>query len=138
MAFRAGLTLRFSCAIRAIIAGLIRLLGNTLYYRQRVVREEVVAMVILSYTLCFSLGACIGFAVAGFFATSSDKEVRPWTNKDFAVQQGGCSEAMSEKRKPRSGDTGAADGRTSGCRGCGVGPSARKLASSHVNPKFAA
>ena len=32
-----------------------------------VVREEVVAMVIPSYALCFSLGACIGFAVAGFF-----------------------------------------------------------------------
>ena len=34
-------------------------------------------MVILSYALCISLGACIGFAVVGFFANSSDKEVRP-------------------------------------------------------------
>jgi hypothetical protein len=34
-------------------------------------------MVILSYALCFSLGACIGFTLAGIFTNSSDKEVRP-------------------------------------------------------------
>ena len=34
-------------------------------------------MIILGYALCFSLGICIGFAMAGIFANSSDKEVRP-------------------------------------------------------------
>jgi hypothetical protein len=31
------------------------------------------AIVVLSYALCFSLGACIGFAMAGMF-TGADKE----------------------------------------------------------------
>ena len=35
------------------------------------------AIVILSYALCFSFGACIGFMVAGICASASDKEVRP-------------------------------------------------------------
>jgi hypothetical protein len=34
------------------------------------------AMVILGYALCFSLGACIGLVVAGICASASDKKVR--------------------------------------------------------------
>jgi hypothetical protein len=33
------------------------------------------AMVILSYALCLSLGVCIGFVLAGIFANASDKKV---------------------------------------------------------------
>jgi hypothetical protein len=35
LAFKVGLTLKFSCALRAIIAGLIRSLGNTMYYKTK-------------------------------------------------------------------------------------------------------
>ena len=35
--------------------------------------EEVMAMVILSYGICLSLGACVGFFEAGFCASASDK-----------------------------------------------------------------
>ena len=38
--------------------------------------EEVVAMVILSCALCFSLGACIGFVAAGMFANASNRVQR--------------------------------------------------------------
>ena len=39
--------------------------------------REVVAMVILSYAICVSLGACIGFVAAGMFANPSDKKIQP-------------------------------------------------------------
>ena len=44
-----------------------------MYYKgKRCVGEEVVAMVILSFALCFSLGACIGFVAAGLVAGGSN------------------------------------------------------------------
>ena len=42
------------------------------YKRKHCMGEEVVAMVILSCTLCVSLGACIGFVAAGMFASASN------------------------------------------------------------------
>jgi hypothetical protein len=39
--------------------------------------EEVMAMVILSYALCLSLGASIGFLCAGLYAAASDKTEHP-------------------------------------------------------------
>ena len=38
-----------------------------MYYKPNI-GEEVMAIVVLSYALCFSLGACIGFAMACLFA----------------------------------------------------------------------
>ena len=44
-----------------------------MYYKgKHCMGEEVVAMVILSCALCFSLGACIGFVAAGMFASASN------------------------------------------------------------------
>ena len=34
-------------------------------------------MVILSFAICFSLGACIGFVAAGMYANPSDKRIQP-------------------------------------------------------------
>jgi hypothetical protein len=42
------------------------------YKRKHCMGEEVVAMVILSCALCFSLGTCIGFVAAGMFANASN------------------------------------------------------------------
>ena len=48
-----------------------------MYYKgKRCVGEEVVAMVILSFALCFSLGACIGFVAAGVFTGASNRVQR--------------------------------------------------------------
>ena len=48
-----------------------------MYYKgNHCVGEEVVAMVILSFALCFSLGACIGFVAAGMFANASNRVQR--------------------------------------------------------------
>ena len=46
------------------------------YKRKRCEEGEVMAMVILSYLICFSLGACIGLVGAGFCAAASDKPRR--------------------------------------------------------------
>ena len=77
LAFRIGLTLRFSCALRAIIAGLITSCGNTHCIQKSVVtgRGSDGYAVILGYALCFSLGACFGFVAAGICANASDKKV---------------------------------------------------------------
>ena len=48
-----------------------------MYYKEgHCVGQKVVAMVILSFALCFSLGACIGFVAAGMFANASNKVQR--------------------------------------------------------------
>jgi hypothetical protein len=44
-----------------------------MYYKgKHCTGEEAVAMVILSFALCFSLGACIGFVAVGMFANASN------------------------------------------------------------------
>ena len=49
-----------------------------MYYKVRhCTGEEAVGMVILSFVLCFSLGACIGFAAVGMFANASN-----WVQRD--------------------------------------------------------
>ena len=78
LAFRVGRTLKFIWALRAIIAGLIGSCADTMYYNgKHCVREEVVAMVILSYALCLSFGACIGFLCSGLCVAASDKAQHP-------------------------------------------------------------
>ena len=45
-----------------------------MYYKgKHCVGQKVVAMVIRSFALCFSLGACIGFLAAGMFANASNR-----------------------------------------------------------------
>jgi hypothetical protein len=68
LAFKTGLTLKFKCALRAIIHGLIGLRGNTVYYKDRALRDEVVAMVIISSALCFSLGGSARLLLAAICA----------------------------------------------------------------------
>jgi hypothetical protein len=69
-----GLTLKFICALRAIVRGLIRSRGDTMYYkRMHCDGRKLMAMVILSYGICLSLGTCVGFIGAGFCASASDK-----------------------------------------------------------------
>jgi len=46
------------------------------YKRKNCVGEEAAAMVILSFALCFSLGACVGFVLAGVVANASNKVQR--------------------------------------------------------------
>jgi hypothetical protein len=47
------------------------------YKRKRCEGWEAMAMVILSYALCLSLGASIGFLCAGLCAAASDKAEHP-------------------------------------------------------------
>jgi hypothetical protein len=43
-----------------------------MYYKEKhCAGQEAVAMVILSFALCFSLGACAGFVLAGVFSGRS-------------------------------------------------------------------
>ena len=76
-------------------------------------------MVILSYALCLSLGSCIGFAVAGFFANSlirkSDLRL---TNTRRTTGWEQRSKSKQEKRSP-AGETGAQQ--TEGGASGGVG-----------------
>ena len=44
-----------------------------MYYKESDVRDEVVAMVIISYVLRFSLGGSVGFLSAAICAMASDK-----------------------------------------------------------------
>ena len=73
MVFRVALTLKFSCALLTIIAGLIRSHRDTMYYKKGVVREEVVAIVIISCAACFVLAGSIGFLLTAICVMASDK-----------------------------------------------------------------
>ena len=46
------------------------------YNGKRCVESRSLAMVILSYVICLSLGACLGFVGAGFCTAASDKPQR--------------------------------------------------------------
>jgi len=54
-------------------AGLIRSRRDTVYYKGGRCEGEVMAMVILGFVICFSLGACVGLSIAGICTNASDK-----------------------------------------------------------------
>ena len=76
LTFRAGLTLRFSCALRIIIAGLIWSRGDTMYYKKWPAREGVVAIVIIGSAICLVLGGSLGFLLGAICTMASDKNQR--------------------------------------------------------------
>ena len=62
--------------MRDIWAGLIRSRRDTVYYKRGRCEGKVMAMVILGFVICFSLGACIGFVAVGMFANASNRVQR--------------------------------------------------------------
>jgi hypothetical protein len=88
-AFRAGLTLRFSCALRIIIAGLIWSRGDTMYYKKWPAREGIVAIVIISSAICLVLGGSIGFLFGAICTMASDKnqQARMPPNHQYLIPQ---------------------------------------------------
>jgi hypothetical protein len=65
LAFKIGLTLKFRCALRAIVRGLIRSQSDTMYYRKGLVREE--SCDYSNYKLCnlVRIRRKYGFPVSG-------------------------------------------------------------------------
>ena len=66
--YKALCTAQVDLALRAIVAGLIRSHRDTMYYKKEVVREEVVAIVVISCAACFVLAGSIGFLLAAICA----------------------------------------------------------------------
>jgi hypothetical protein len=66
--------------------------------------EEVVAMVILSCAFCFSLGACIGFVAAGFFAGASNGSSVDETRGNSADWRGGGYLQRQSQKAARSSE----------------------------------
>jgi hypothetical protein len=70
--------------------------------------------ILLSYTLCLSVGACLGFLLRGICANAADKKGRPRTNTNVVqIVQARSGKAGRKMKSPSRGDWSLPDGRRS-------------------------